>query len=140
MPEKKNKKIKTKTYSKYSIEDFKVAIKNSNGNKSLVRRRLNCSSQTVYVYLNKYPELKKLLEIEKDYYKEDLLDIARVKLYKDVLAGKPYAISLAIRTLGKSEGFAQRQELTTPERKKAPFDLTVNFKTDDTPLRAREEV
>ena len=138
MAKKPIKRKSSKTRSKYTVSDFKEAIKDCNGNKSLVRRRLKCSSQTLYVYLEKYPELKRLIEIEGDYYKSSLLDLARVKLYKDVLAGKPYAITLVIRTLGKDEGFAERKELTTPDGQQ-PFQLNVTIETDDTPLKDRDD-
>lgn len=139
MARKPIKSKSSKTRSKYSVDEFKEAIKGCNGNKALVRRRLKCSSQTLYVYLEKHPELNRLIESERDYYKDDLLDIARTKLFKDVLAGKPYAITLAIRTLGKEEGFSERTELTSPKGGDTPFQLNVTIETDDTPLKDRDD-
>ena len=118
-----------KPYRKYGIDDFKEAIKGCMGNKSLIRRRLGCSSQTLYVYLRRYPELEELVKLEREIYKDELIDIARLKLRSALLEGRPYAVCLVLRTLGSMDGFH-----TSPDSKRdnsdSPYVLNVTCGTE----------
>jgi len=118
----------SKRSQKYTLDDFKEAIRGCAGNKSLVRRRLGCSSQTLYVYLRMYPELEELIKHEREIYKDDLVDIARLKLRSALLEGSPYAICLVLRTIGRADGFHSSPD-TKRDNSDSPYVLNVTFET-----------
>lgn len=50
-----------------------------------------------------------------DEYRERLVDLAEQGLAYQVEAGAPWAIAFALKTLGKSRGYVERQELANPD-------------------------
>ena len=45
----------------------------------------------------------------------ELIDISEQKLRAAVMSGEPWAVAMVLKTLGKSRGYVERQEVTGAE-------------------------
>ncbi len=104
-------------------ESFEKAIKESRGVKAAVAAALTCSRQTVDNALERWPELREQL----DAARSGLVAKAASALAKDVedrnSDGHQRAYMFVLKTLGREEGFAERQEITGADGA-ALFDLS----------------
>lgn len=80
----------------------------SKGLISLAARRLGCSRQTIY---NRAKRVQKVQQAIDD-AREELVDIAELKLRDKIMDGEAWAVSLVLRTLGRNRGYVERQEVT----------------------------
>jgi hypothetical protein len=94
-----------------------AAIQKSRGIKASVCSALGCSRGTVDNYLNRWPELKEMLDAERS----GLIAIASSALVEDLnnseSKGHQPAYMFVLRTIGKEEGFVERSEVSGPEGK-----------------------
>ena len=90
-----------------SKKRIKKAVEGSGGIVTIIARRLNRSRQQVYTYLEKYPDLKELVEEER----EKIVDIAESKLIEKLKENKDWAISFVLKTLGKKRGYTEKVEV-----------------------------
>jgi len=90
-----------------SKKRVKKAVEGSGGIVTIIARRLNRSRQQVYTYLEKYPDLKELVEEER----EKIVDIAESKLIEKLKENKDWAISFVLKTLGKKRGYTEKVEV-----------------------------
>lgn len=97
--------------AQYGREAFIKAIKDSRGIKSAVAARLGCSRSTVDNALERWPELRQMLDYERD----SIIDLAEVKLLQAVNEGEMRAILFTLETLGKERGWSKRTEVTGPD-------------------------
>jgi predicted transcriptional regulator len=79
----------------------------SGGNLSAVARRLNVTRATVYNYVKRWKTVEDAIEEEK----QGMLDFTENQLFKQVQAGNITAIIFTLKTLGKSRGYIERQEI-----------------------------
>lgn len=102
---------------------FEAAIRDSNGIKAAVAAAMGCSRQTVDNALERWPELREQL----DAARSGLVSTAASALAADVKNpasdGHQRAYMFVLKTLGKDEGFAERQEITGADGA-ALFDLS----------------
>lgn len=102
---------------------FEAKIKESRGIKAAVAAALGCSRQTVDNALERWPELREQLDAARN----GLVAAAASALAADVenpaSDGHQRAYMFVLKTLGKDEGFAERQELTGADGS-ALFDLS----------------
>lgn len=89
--------------SKKRVED---ALHKTKGAVYLAAKRLGVSHTTVYKYVNRYPCLQEL----KDYYDNEMVDIAELGLRGAVEGEDPWAIKYLLSTKGKARGYVERQE------------------------------
>lgn len=82
------------------------ALRESKGFVSAAARRLACDGQTVYNYMERYPELK---EIRKE-AKEAEKDLAEMMLGKMIRDGQFLATCFYLKTQAKDRGYVERQE------------------------------
>ena len=80
------------------------AINNSSGLISVIAKKLSVSRKTVHNYLNRYPELKELINEEK----ENILDYAESKLIKKIDEEEAWAIRFLLTTQGKTRGYGNK--------------------------------
>jgi len=96
----------------FSKEAFEQAIKDSHGIKAAVAGAVGCSRQTVDNYLRDNPDLGEMM----DAARSGLVGKAVSALVSDIdnkaSDGHQRAYMFALRTLGKDEGFTERQEVT----------------------------
>lgn len=98
------------------------------------RSILHCDRQTVYNYAAKYPELKTVIEDERELF----LDATELKLQEAVQKGEAWAVCFALKTQGKSRGYIERQEHAGPGGGPIPvrYDLSLLALEELTALRA----
>lgn len=109
--------------TKFDKEAFEKAIRESNGVKAAVAAAMKCSRQTVDNALERWPELREQL----DTARSSLVAKATSALVADIESanreGHQRAYMFVLRTLGKDEGFTERQEVTGADGA-ALFDLS----------------
>lgn len=87
------------------------AIKKNGGAVYLAARELGCAPNTIYNRMKKSPTLKRAVEDARG----EVVDYAEQKLRLAILNGEPWAIAMALKTIGKSRGYVERQEVTGAE-------------------------
>ena len=93
---------------KYTANQIIDALKEKHGNMSASARFLGCSRNTISRYIDTYPTVKAVYEEER----ETLIDFAENQLFKQVQDGNITAIIFTLKTIGKSRGYVERQEVT----------------------------
>lgn len=89
------------------------AIKKNGGAVYLAARELGCAPNTIYNRMEKVPAMKQAVEDARG----EVVDYAEQKLRLAVLNGEPWAIGMTLKTIGKSRGYVERQEVTGAEGK-----------------------
>lgn len=109
--------------TQFKKETFEKAIRDSFGVKMAVAAAMGCSRQTVDNALERWPELREQL----DAARSGLVAQATSALAADVTNkesdGHQRAYMFVLKTLGKDEGFTERQEVTGADGG-ALFDLS----------------
>ena len=93
---------------KYTTAQIIEALREKHGNMSAAARFLNCSRNTISRYIEQYPTVKAVADEER----ETLIDFAENQLFQQVKDGNITAIIFTLKTIGKSRGYVERQELT----------------------------
>ena len=87
-------------------------------------RLLGCSTTTVRNYAAKYKTVANALKAQR----RDLVDLAEMSLRAAIIRGEGWAVSLALKTLGKDDGYTERNEVTGADGN--PFRVTVEYVND----------
>lgn len=92
---------------RYTVEQVITAIKEG---KTVVGTAavLGCTTETIRNYAKRYPVIAGAIDSER----EDLTDIAEMKLRLALHDGAPWAIQLTLRTQGKKRGWNAGVEVT----------------------------
>ena len=93
------------TYTNKEIKDALIACK---GMVYLAAKRIGCCHHTILKRVRASPDLRAILEGERG----QMVDIAEVKMMTAIQAGQPWAVAMALRTLGRDRGYVERQEVT----------------------------
>lgn len=93
---------------KYTNAQILDAIKSVNGMVYLAARSIGCDPQTIYNRMNKYPTIRQAV----DNARGEVVDIAEQKFRQAITNGEPWAVAMALKTLGKNRGYVERQEVT----------------------------
>lgn len=117
---------KGKPQGRFTIAQIENALRAKSGNVTAAAVALGCSRSTIYRRIEQSPQLKDLITDER----ETLADIAESALRKAVLDGNITAIIFTLKTVGKSRGYVERQELTGAEG----ADLSIDIKWADRAL------
>lgn len=91
---------------------FAAAIKESRGIKAAVAAALGCSRQTVDNALERWPELREQLDAARSGLVASAASALAADVENPASDGHQRAYMFVLKTLGKDEGFAERQELT----------------------------
>jgi hypothetical protein len=70
-------------------------------------RVLGCSRQTIVSYCKRWKRLAEAFEANRS----EMVDLSEMALRGAVLRGEPWAVTFALKTLGKDEGYSERQEI-----------------------------
>ena len=81
------------------------------GNMASVGRALGVRRHTVFGYVARRPELRKIVE----QCRETRIDDAESALDAAVQRGEGWAISLTLKTLGKARGYVERTEVNVQD-------------------------
>ena len=93
---------------KFTANQVIDALREKHGNLSAAARFLGCDRHTVARYINTYPTVKAVADEER----ETLIDFAENQLFQQVKDGNITAIIFTLKTIGKSRGYVERQEVT----------------------------
>lgn len=94
---------------RYTIAKVKEAIVASHGLLTVAARMLRCDRSTVYAYVAKHPTLAEAVRDAREAH----IDLAEAKLLKAVEAGAPWAVAMVLKTIGRTRGYVERQEVDT---------------------------
>lgn len=93
---------------KYTLQEVIEAVQKANGLLAVAARQLGCSRQTVYNYVEKYSTVASALAEAR----ETNIDFVEGQLMKAIRDGNVPAIMFFLKTVGKSRGYVERQEVT----------------------------
>lgn len=95
------------TKQRYTVAEVIEAIGKGH-TPSVAARFLKCHADTVRNYADRYPTVKRALQAER----KEIVELAEVGLRAAVIRCEPWAITFALKTLGKEEGYCERTEHT----------------------------
>lgn len=96
---------------KFTANQIIDALREKHGNLSAAARYLGCDRHTINRYIQQYPTVKAVADEER----ETLIDFAENQLFQQVKDGNITAIIFTLKTIGKSRGYVERQEVTGAE-------------------------
>ncbi len=91
---------------KYSKQDVAIALKVNRGFKSHAAKALGCTAKTIDEYIERYPDLLRVIEAAK----EAGLDDAESSMFDHMDDGNWKATQFYLATQGKSRGYGQETE------------------------------
>ena len=92
--------------TKLNVAKVREAIKNSQGILSVVAIKCKVSRNAIYEFLQKYPELNKDVQNER----EKMHDYTEGKFFQAINRDESWAIAMYLKTLAKSRGYVERIE------------------------------
>ena len=93
--------------NRYTAQQMIDALKATRGLVYLAAKALGCDPDTVQSYCKRFPTVERA----KHDARGTLLDVAEERLWQAVQRGDAWAITFALKTLGKGRGYVERQEL-----------------------------
>lgn len=106
------------------------ALQQCGGVPTDVAKQLGCERKTVYLYLERYPELNEIRAEAND----ELIDMAESGLRKSVGEGYFPAIRFVLQTKGKNRGYSERVQVVGADDgpiKTEPEKLDLSLYDDD---------
>ena len=94
--------------AKLSKQKVIEALRKTKGAVYIAAKNLNCSHTAIYDWINKDDDVRSV----KEFYVEEVNDIAELKLREAVIGGDAWAIKYQLSTQGKKRGYVERQEIT----------------------------
>ena len=114
------------TQQRYTASQVVEALDRHKGMVYLAADALGCSHQTVYNYAKRYKSVQEAI----DRNRGQVLDTAELALYNAILNKEHWAITFALRTIGKDRGYTERQEQEISGKDGGPI-VIVNWDDDD---------
>ena len=93
---------------KFTNAQIIEGLNSVNGMVYLAARKIGCNPQTIYNRMKTNAAIREAC----DNARGELIDISEQKLRAAVLNGEPWAVAMVLKTLGKSRGYVERQEVT----------------------------
>lgn len=106
---------------RYTAEQVATAITQSRGIIATAAESLGCTRQTVEKYINRYSVVKEACREAR----ESTIDFVESKLLKNIDAGDTTAMIFFLKTIGKSRGYIERQEVTGADGGSIKVDATI---------------
>lgn len=91
---------------KFTAKQIVAALNNSKGMVYVAARQLGCTANTIYNYAKRYPAVQTAIDAQRG----TMIDTAEIALWKAIQNGEGWAISLALKTIGKHRGYVERVE------------------------------
>lgn len=117
----------SRSRKKYTPEQIIKALKNTGGIIKNAAEAIGCSRQTVYNYMDEYPEV----EAARDNEVETLIDFAEEKLVEQIGQGNMTAIIFFLKCRAKVRGYVERQEVTGADGAAIAADITITRRVVD---------
>jgi hypothetical protein len=98
---------------KFTASQVIEALDQHKGMVYLAAGALNCSHNTIYNYAKRYKSVQEAI----DRNRGQVLDTAELALYNAILASEHWAVTFALKTIGKDRGYTEKteQEITGPD-------------------------
>jgi len=96
---------------RFTADQIITALRETRGLVAVAADRLGCADETVRRHVRTNARVAAALQHER----EKLLDVGELSLYRAVQDGEGWAVCFLLKTLGKSRGFVERQELSGPD-------------------------
>jgi hypothetical protein len=114
---------------KYSDEEFIEALARHRGMVYRAADDVGCNADTIYDRAKVSPDVAAALRKERG----KVIDLAETKLFDALEAGEPWAVQLALKTIGKDRGYVERteQEVTGKDGKPVALLVLKNVSMDD---------
>ena len=118
--------------TKINQKTFTKALEKSGGNQSIIAQRLDVTRGAVTRYLQKYPKMKDLCELES----ERIIDVAENNIDHDIVKNKSIETSkwkLANSKRGKARGYGPKieQEMSGGTDNKIEVEIIEVIKSED---------
>lgn len=81
---------------------------------------LGCSAETVRNYAKKYPTVDAALRAKR----RELVDLAEMSLRRAIVNGEGWAVAMTLKTLGRDDGYVERQEISGTDGGPLTIQLT----------------
>ena len=91
----------------YSHEEIWGALKACRGRILLTADRLGCAPNTIRNHIAKDPEMGQYVIDQR----MSMVDKAELKFEQAILAGEPWAVAMALKTLGKDRGYVEKTQI-----------------------------
>jgi hypothetical protein len=111
----------------YSTKVILEALARTHGMIFLAAKELGCAPVTIYRRAEKDSKVRDAI----DSFRGQIIDKAELKLETAVMNGEPWAITLALKTIGKNRGYIEKQELSHEGEVK----IQVEYRDDPYSLR-----
>jgi hypothetical protein len=95
-----------------------------NGMVYLAARKIGCSAQTIYNRMKSNATIRAAC----DNARGELIDISEQKLRLAVMNGEPWAVAMVLKTIGKSRGYVERQEVTGADGGKVQIEYVNDWR------------
>ena len=92
--------------NKFTASQIIEALDQHKGMVYLAAKALGCSYQTIYNYAKRHPTVQEAI----DRNRGQVLDTAELSLYNAILREEHWAITFALRTIGKDRGYTEKTE------------------------------
>lgn len=106
----------------HTAADYAKALTESHGLVAPAARKLKVSRQAIYRMAKRHPTVQEAMKDARD----DLVDLAEIRLFEAVNKGSLPAVFFALRTIGKDRGYGTRVEIDhkgpTPDELEAMSD------------------
>jgi hypothetical protein len=73
----------------------------------LAAKALGCSHQTIYNYAKKHPTVQEAIDRNRGH----VIDTAEVALFDAILSKEHWAVTFALKTIGKDRGYTSKHEI-----------------------------
>jgi hypothetical protein len=111
----------TRNAERYTTDQLAEALKATNGLVSLAARRVGISRSQFYTRIRNTRSLQEIIEDGR----EELVDLAEMALRSGIINKEPWAVGMALKSLGKKRGYVERQET------EQSGEIVIRIKRDD---------
>ena len=91
---------------RYTAAQVADALDRHKGMVYLAAEALGCSHVTVYNYAKRYRSVQEAIDRNRGH----VIDTAELSLYSAILNGEHWAVTFALKTIGKERGYTERSE------------------------------
>lgn len=107
---------------RYTMQQVADAIRKARGMLTVTADVLNCEPATVYRYIERYPQLRQVVNESR----ERMTDIAENALYRAIEDLQPWAVSMYLKSQGRSRGYGDQSQLEISGPGGGPIRLDVD--------------
>lgn len=105
--------------NKFTAAQIVAALDKHKGMVYLAAEALGCSHQTVYNYAKRYKTVQEAIDRNRGH----VLDMAELALYNAILSGEHWAVTFALKTIGRARGYVERSEQEITGKDGAPVQI-----------------